>query len=321
MGALWALLYVLLFCADPRGWWGSAGAAWFQSTGILASAPAFLALCTLVSSLVAATLSDLRTFLIPIQVTGWATAAGIAAWTIQPLLGPASEPTQVLWRERWPIPLPGWAWTGAALGAAAGLSVSNALLLMGRIRPSFHDYQLYVREGSPFADYPHARREIMRECAFMAPAAAGALLGAAAARAAAEVGSQPPLILASLAGALLGYLAGAGIVWLVRAAGTLAKGIEAMGMGDVHLMGAAGAVLGWIDPIVAFFCAPFIGLSWVAWRALSARIAGRQVGREIPYGPHLALATILLVLLRPAFIDAGRVIFPAWMGDGAGASP
>jgi len=38
---------------------------------------------------------------------------------------------------------------------------SNALLLMGRIRPSFHDYQLYVREGSPFADYPQDRKSVV----------------------------------------------------------------------------------------------------------------------------------------------------------------
>lgn len=321
MGALWAALYVLLFCASPRGWWGSGGAAWFQSTGMLAAAPAFLAICALASSLVAATISDLRTFLIPIQVTAWPTAIGIAAWTLQPMLGPAGEPAQVLWRERWPIPLPDWTWTGAAIGAAAGLAASNALLLLGRIRPSFHDYHLYIREGSPFADYPHARREILRECAFAAPAAAGAVAGALAARMVADASAPPPLVLASAAGSVLGYLAGAGIVWIVRALGTLAKGVEAMGMGDVHLMGAAGAVLGWVDPVVAFFCAPFIGLAWVAWCALSSRLSGGGVRREIPYGPHLALATMLLVLLRPAFIDAGKVIFPAWLDAGSGASP
>jgi hypothetical protein len=85
-----------------------------------------------------------------------------------------------------------------------------------------------------------------------------------------------------------------------------------MGMGDVHLMGAAGAVLGWIDPTVAFFVAPFIGLGWIAIAAVAGRMKGGS-RREIPYGPHLAIAVLLIVFMRPVVLDAGRVLFPAWI--------
>ena len=44
-----------------------------------------------------------------------------------------------------------------------------------------------------------------------------------------------------------------------------------MGAGDVHLMGAVGAAFGWIDPIIAFFLAPFFGLAWVLVSATGGR--------------------------------------------------
>lgn len=315
LGAMFAGLYLLMFAVDPAGRWGGTWPQWFQSTGFMASMPAFVALCTLIAALVAATLSDLRTYLIPIQVTAWPTAIGCAAWVCQTAFGPSSAPAHALWRERWPLPIPGWTLTGLALGAALGLLLSNILLRAGRILPSFHDYHEYQKDDSPFADYPHARREIWREIRFVVPAAvagaAGALMAAWLTGPGNASSTVPPLPLAALAASVLGYLMGAGLVWLVRVLGTLAKGVEAMGMGDVHLMGAAGAVLGWIDPTVAFFVAPFIGLGWIAVTAIAGRMRGGG-RREIPYGPHLAIAVLIVVFLRPAVLDAGRLLFPVW---------
>lgn len=322
MGALFAGLYLLLYAVSPTGSWGGTWPSWCQSTGLMGSWPIFAALCALVAALVAATLSDLRTYLIPIQVTAWPTAIGLAAWLLQSALGPASDAARAGWRAQWPIPLPDWTWVGISGGATAGLLLSNALLRMGRILPSFHDYHEYQSDSSPFADYPHARREIMRELRFVAPAVLGAVAGGLVAYAfrGSPGAGVPPLPVAAASASLIGYLAGAGAVWIVRVLGTLAKGIEAMGMGDVHLMGAAGAVLGWIDPVVAFLIAPFIGLSWIAGVAIAGRMRGGG-RREIPYGPHLALAVLLIVMLRPVLADAGRLLFPAWMEPQSQRSP
>jgi hypothetical protein len=82
-----------------------------------------------------------------------------------------------------------------------------------------------------------------------------------------------------------------------------------MGLGDVHLLGAVGAVLGWFDPLLVFFIAPFIGLAWVLVVGCLAAVAhtGR---RELPYGPHLAVATVLLFFARPLVVDAWVALVP-----------
>lgn len=94
-----------------------------------------------------------------------------------------------------------------------------------------------------------------------------------------------------LLAALYGYLIGGLLVWGTRILGTLAFGKEAMGLGDVHLMAAVGAVTGWIVPTLAFFIAPFFGLLWALYLWL------RRNQRELPYGPWLAIGTLAVMLL------------------------
>ena len=65
-------------------------------------------------------------------------------------------------------------------------------------------------------------------------------------------GSPMPLVLQALAAVGMGYLIGAAVVWGVRIFGSLAFGKEAMGLGDVHVLAAIGACMGWpISPAVA----------------------------------------------------------------------
>jgi leader peptidase (prepilin peptidase)/N-methyltransferase len=104
-----------------------------------------------------------------------------------------------------------------------------------------------------------------------------------------------PLWLTVLAGVILGYLIGGGVVWAVRILGSAAFGKEAMGLGDVHRMAGVGACLGWIDATLAFFGAAFVGIAW----AVVSAIGPKGVKRAMPYGPFLAIATVLVVLGRP----------------------
>ena len=107
-----------------------------------------------------------------------------------------------------------------------------------------------------------------------------------------------------LASGLAGLLAGGGIVWIVRLVCSWAFKREAMGLGDVTLMAMVGAFLGWQTVILAFFLAP---LSAVVVGMLGWLLAGH---REIPYGPHLSIATVLCIFFwNPLWFVAGPFFY------------
>jgi leader peptidase (prepilin peptidase)/N-methyltransferase len=124
---------------------------------------------------------------------------------------------------------------------------------------------------------------------------------------------DPPVWLAAAAAGVIGWASGAALVWLIRICGTLCFGKEAMGLGDVHLMGAAGALLGWFAPLLAFALAPFVALCWLTGLALVEKCRGRWSGEfpPMPFGPHLAIATMAVVLgHRPI-----QAAWQAWFGQ------
>lgn len=161
-----------------------------------------------------------------------------------------------------------------------------------------------------WVQYPHARREVFKELLFLAPALSLAYLGSwlavrwagpfvvtNALSGTREFVSHVPLWLDVLSGVLLGYLIGGGVVWLVRIAGTLGFGKEALGLGDVHMMAAVGACLGWIDPVLAFFGAAFLGVGWY----VLGRVFKGVASKVMPFGPFLAMGTILVFFTKPLF--------------------
>ena len=119
---------------------------------------------------------------------------------------------------------------------------------------------------------------------------------------------QLPMWLLAISSSIFGGLVGGGAIWLVRILGTLGFGREAMGMGDVHLLVAIGVCLGWEDPLRAFFVAPFTALAWIGLTRIVS-IFSRKSARELPYGPHLAIATILIILFRPLVNEFQAVLF------------
>ena len=89
-----------------------------------------------------------------------------------------------------------------------------------------------------------------------------------------------------LAWSLAGLIAGAGITWLVRIVSSLVLGVEALGFGDVTLMGMIGCFVGWQPVVFVFLLAPLCGI--VA--GLFERVFANR--SYVPYGPYLALSTI-----------------------------
>ncbi len=197
-------------------------------------------------------------------------------------------------------------WIGGLAGL--GLGCVGVALMLRFLGPAD---SAEPNQAEGWMDYPHARREMVSELAFLAPIGLGGFAGGWIAEKFAQVAANQPPIAAPLwlqvfAGAVLGYLVGGGVVWLVRIAGSAAFGREAMGMGDVHLMAGVGACLGWIDVTLAFFAAAFVGLVWTVLSILrygSAR-------RAMPYGPFLAVAVVLVVLCKPLIESWLSVLLP-----------
>jgi leader peptidase (prepilin peptidase)/N-methyltransferase len=88
---------------------------------------------------------------------------------------------------------------------------------------------------------------------------------------------------------LAGIAVGAFVVWLVRAIGFWALKREAMGDGDIYLMAMIGSFLGWQATIVVFFLAPLCAL------LVALVMLPFKRSREIPYGPYLSLAALLVL--------------------------
>ncbi len=250
----------------------------------------------------------------------------------------------------WSLPTPGmrdWGWIGGSIGGIVGIAVSLGLMKLGLIRRSFADYDAWeagaiaeaeatrakaveagetdegagpARADVPadlWVQYPHARREMVKEAAFLfAPVAlaiVGAWLAGRWAYGAAEPVVDPegflvpgvvaPLWLCVLSGVLWGYLVGGGVVWGVRILGPRGFGTEAMGLGDVHRLAAVGACVGWIDATLGFFAAAFVGLAW----AIAGAVSGGKLPRAMPYGPFLAAGTLLVIVCKP-WVELGLTV-------------
>ena len=118
-----------------------------------------------------------------------------------------------------------------------------------------------------------------------------------------------PALLHSLGGLALGF----GILWLVSTVGRLILKREAMGFGDVKLLGAIGACLGWQAVLFTIF---FSSLSGTLVGVGLIAAGKKELQSRIPYGPHIALAAVLWMLCGPTCID----LYLSW-AMGSGLSP
>ena len=93
---------------------------------------------------------------------------------------------------------------------------------------------------------------------------------------------------------LLGMLAGAGIFLVITLVGGLFYGKEAMGFGDVKLMGALGLFFGLSNIIVITLMSFLIG----AILSIILLIARRKKTSEyIPFGPFIVIATYICMYI------------------------
>ena len=139
--------------------------------------------------------------------------------------------------------------------------------------------------------------------------AAGLVLSAAFPALQGQAARLPALIQSAL-GLALGY----GLLRLVGILGRLILKREAMGLGDVKLLGAIGACLGWQAVLFTIFVSSLSGTAL----GLALIAAGKkELQSKIPYGPHIALGAVLWMLCGPACID----LYLSWAAGNLGIHP
>lgn len=257
----------------------------------------------LISALLAASLIDAELFIIPLGIP----------WFVIPF---ALIEHAVFDRARWPGGLnPSVPSAALCVGATIGLVISIILSMAGLFPMSFSQGEplldvdkAKLREKGESADEGpeytpwQIRREMGKEMLFLLPPLILGFVSLALAWKVAPVGKFWAISLShewigGLLGSLLGLLVGGFVVWLVRILGSIGFGREAMGMGDIDLIAAVGAVLGPGAATVAFFIAPFFGILWAIYLLFSRK------GRELPYGPYLSLASAAVMLFYCPIAD------------------
>ncbi len=276
----------------------------------------FLLHIIMLAAFIAASAIDLELWVIPLSICWFVTVAGF--------VGSAAGVYLIDFdfiRQHHILPSASAGPAALAAGAALGLAVSLILVTTGLLKRSYESQSEEIAQQAggtakqvtdkndfdskaaelPAENYNH-RLEALREILFLLPVITASLAFYWLTSRVEPVNawwnsfSQKP-VAAGLLGSLLGYFVGCGVVWGIRIFGTLAFGKEAMGLGDVHLMGAAGAVIGPVFVTLAFFIAPFFGLAWAGFQMFFKKI------RQIPYGPFLSLGVFVVMIFHNWFIE------------------
>jgi leader peptidase (prepilin peptidase)/N-methyltransferase len=288
-GALFTYLFYVYFISSLRSGLEINSGGWFV----------YLLHLVLIGGLIASSVIDLKLWIIPVSICWFisiigAAASGLGCFFIEParisqyhLLPNVTADTAAL-----------------AVGGIIGLVISVVLLVSGFIKRSYEyenttDSEQFQpgEEPDPADENFNHRLEALKEIVFLLPVMLCSAGFYILVKNTDFLGKwwfellQNPVI-SGFMGSLWGYLIGCGIVWATRIFGTLGFGKEAMGLGDVYLMGAAGAVLGGEFAVVAFFIAPFFGLLWAFFQMFSKKI------HQIPYGPFLSFGIFAVMILH-----------------------
>jgi leader peptidase (prepilin peptidase)/N-methyltransferase len=110
-----------------------------------------------------------------------------------------------------------------------------------------------------------------------------------------------PAWLMSLIAAVVGALVGGGSLWLVGELWKRLRGVDAMGLGDVKMMFAVGALLGWRLTVLTIFIGAFAGA--LIGSVLVARQKDKDFQTQIPFGIFLGIGSIIALLFGERMIN------------------
>ena len=297
-GSVFAGMFFLYFHSNLRSGIGTlAEGGWYI----------YLISIILLSFLIAVSAIDLELLIIPLVICWFITAVGLICSALGVYI---IDPAVI--RNHSLLPSASARTASLAIGAAAGLVISLVLLETKLIKRSYDSGEPQGLHEKPDESHKEPEfnhySEILKEIIFLMPII---VCSAAIYLLCEKVPSihtwwldfsQKPLI-AGFLGSLWGYFTGCGVIWTARILGTLGFKKEAMGLGDVHLMGAAGTIIGPLLVVVAFFVAPFFGLGWAGISAFFKK------SRQIPYGPFLSLGILAVMIFHDRIVDYLNIIF------------
>jgi prepilin signal peptidase PulO-like enzyme (type II secretory pathway) len=183
---------------------------------------------------------------------------------------------------------PGWLSTtaGAVVGAATGLVI---LSIINDLSARFHETA--EDEDSETQIETPANRGLQ-----IGLGVTGAVIGAALL----TFVKAPPVWLVSLYGAILGALLGGGFLWLIGEVWKRLRGVDAMGFGDVKMMYAVGALLGWKLTALSLFLGAFSGA--IIGMIVVSRQKEKDMQTQIPFGIFLGIGSIVALLFGDQII-------------------
>ena len=98
---------------------------------------------------------------------------------------------------------------------------------------------------------------------------------------------------------MLGMIVGGGIFLIITLIGGLIAGKDAMGFGDVKLMGALGLFFGWMNiimvAVMAFLLAAVISIIILVSRK-------KKADEYIPFGPFIVIAAIIAIFVPTSLL-------------------
>ena len=99
---------------------------------------------------------------------------------------------------------------------------------------------------------------------------------------------------------VIGLALGGGMFWLLAEGYFRLKGAMGMGGGDIKYIAAAGALMGWVQVLFIIFIG---ALSGGIFGVLGMAFNKMNFLSRIPFGPFLALATLLLIFFPGPIVD------------------
>lgn len=98
----------------------------------------------------------------------------------------------------------------------------------------------------------------------------------------------------------LGLLLGGGMFWLLAEGYFRLRGKMGMGGGDIKYIAAAGALMGWVQVLFIIFVGALAG---GIFGGIGMGVKKLNFLSRIPFGPFLALATLISIFFGDAIVD------------------